>query len=177
MVKVMRLVFALVAVLVVCGGCRSLSARRFDSLVIRGTPQFGQQVESALQMLREKSPAGYATVTNYVGIIRQGKHSGMRAEENPPVFELNDRSAYHSVTWCAGVIAHDSFHSKLYHDHRKANGSLVPGEIWVGHEAERKCLAHQQKVLKELGAPAAELDYCSKLSLDYSDGPYGKRDW
>jgi hypothetical protein len=176
MVKFMRLLLAIVAVLVVCG-CRSQSARSFDSLVIRGTPQFGQQVESALQMLREKSPEGYATVTNYVGVIRQGKHSGMRAEENPPVFDLNDRSAYHSVTWCAGVIAHDSFHSKLYNDHRKTNGSTVPREIWVGHEAEKKCLAHQEKVLKELGAPAAEIDYCSTLSPDYSDVPYGKRDW
>jgi hypothetical protein len=180
LVPTLRRIFALAAVVLVVSGCRSpgtSNTRRFDSLAIRGTARFDEQVERALALLKTKSPLAYAVAANYVGIIQPGEHSGMRATQNPPVFELNERSAFHSVTWCAGVIAHDSFHSKLYHDHKNTHRGSVPRQVWTGHEAEMKCLEHQLQVLKEIGAPDGEIGYCQTLKPDYADVPYRKRNW
>jgi hypothetical protein len=128
-------------------------------------------------LLRAKSPDGYAILTNQVGIIHQAKHSGMKAGKKPPVFDLNDRSAFYSLTWCAGVMAHDSFHSKLYHDYKRDHWLLVPRKVWTGRDAERKCLDHQARVLSEIGAPKGEVDYASSVNFDFVDVPYRKRNW
>ena len=176
----LRSIFALTTTLMVLGGCGSpgsSTTRRFDSLVIRGTPQFDEQVGQALALLKAKSPAAYALATNQVGIIREGTHSGMRAGKEPPVFDLNARSAFYSISWCAGVIAHDSFHSKLYHDYKQAHWAFVPRKVWTGQAAEAQCLEHQLRVLREIGAPDNEIDYCRTLTPDYSDVPYRKRNW
>ncbi len=160
-----------------CAVADVAKARHFDNLAVVGAPPFAEQVVQALTLLRAKSPAGYAVVTNYVGVIQQDEHSGMHAERQPPVFQLNDRSAFYSVTWCAGVIAHDAVHSKLYHEYRSAHAGPVPDDVWTGHAAERVCLDQQLRVLKEIGAPAREIDYFKTLTPDYADVPYQKRNW
>lgn len=102
-------------------------------------------------LLRERSRDGYATVTNYIGIIQEHEHSGMQVHQSPPVFQLNGNSAYYSVTWCAGVIAHDSIHSKLYFDYKKQHpwSLWVPARTYGGDDAEHACLEHQLSVLKD----------------------------
>ena len=178
--RAVRCFGAIIACLLLTSGCnRSASqvSERFDNLSIRGTPQFVRQVDGALVLLRARAPSAYAIVTNQVGIIRQAEHSGMRADEQPPVFDLNNRSAFQSVTWCAGVIAHDSLHSQLYHDYRKAHPTPVPPGAWTGHDAETRCLAHQVLVLGQIGAPASEVSYCKAIKPDYADVPYEKRNW
>ena len=144
---------------------------------IEGTEKFHTAISNALVLLETKAPAAYQIVTNNIGIIRESEHSGMAANENPPVFQVNDVSAFYSPTWCASIIAHDSFHSKLYHDYQKAHAGNVPDDIWIGHAAEIKCLKHQTQVLKDIGAPEKEITYCSNISPDYSDVPYQKRNW
>jgi hypothetical protein len=148
-----------------------------DEIKIKGSEKFQNTVSNALTLLEIKSPATYQVVTNYIGVIEQSEHSGMQVEKTPPVFGLNDRSAFYSVTWCAGVIAHDSFHSKLYRDYQAAHAGQVPDDIWIGHEAEIKCLKFQAMALKEIGAPENEVTYCEKISPDYADVPYSKRNW
>jgi hypothetical protein len=142
---------------------------RFGNVEIRGNTRFKNQVVNALVLLKSKSPDAYAIVTNYIGIIEQAKHSGMKAYAKPPTFHLNGRTAYYSVTWCASAIAHDSFHSKLFHDyldkHRsqapgdalKSDWGLVPDHIWIGEAAEKQCVEHQLQVLREIGAPGEEI--------------------
>ena len=95
------------------------SSRQFDGIQIKGTTKFNEQVVSALILLRDKSPEGYRIVTNYIGAINQARRSGMRVDFVPPTFEMANPTAFYSLTWCAGSIAHDSFHSKIYHDYRK----------------------------------------------------------
>src|ERR1035438_3563461 len=149
--KILHMLFALASILMIVSGCVSpdlSQSRHFDSLTLQGTPRFDEQVEKALALLKAQSPAGYATVTNYFGIVQQYKHSGMEVHHRPPIFQLNGNSAYVSVTWCAGVIAHDSFHSKLYFDYKKQHpwAIWVPGEVYGGERAERSCLEHQLSV-------------------------------
>lgn len=174
------------ALILLVSGCKSPvsspSTERFDNLTIQGSPQFREQVANALALLKSKSPQGFEIVTNYVGLIEQHEHSGMQVHHNPPVFQLNDKSAFYSLTWCAGVIAHDSFHSKLYFDYKKQHSwSLwVPPGVHGGAKAEHACLQHQLAVLQNIGAPTNEIDWCRQSATQtnkYWEVKYKNRNW
>ena len=86
---------------------------------------------------------------------------------------MNDATAFYSLTWCAATIAHDSFHSKLYHDYQKTHkgkANTVPDSVWTGTAAEKLCMSHQISVMQRLGAPQREIDYAKTQS----DGHYVK---
>jgi len=149
-----------------------------SDLEIKGSTEFINQVSQALALLKEKAPKAYSVVTNYVAKIEQGKRSGMWAYKDPPTYEMADATTFYSVTWCAGSIAHDALHSMLYHEHKKKHRGRVPDEVWLGVEAEKICLKHQLKVLKNINAPKHEIDYCSKLKGTHHDvNKDGKYDW
>jgi hypothetical protein len=152
---------------------------RFDRLKINGNPSFQEQVVKALSLLRSRSPNAYQIVTNNIGAIVQAKHSGMAAYRNPPTFDLNDRTAFYSVTWCAGSIAHDSMHSKLYFDYRRQHaGAPVPDHVWIGAMVEKTCTDYQRLVLEQVGAPSNEVAHCVWNPKDrYWEIDYQKRNW
>ena len=137
---------------------------------IVGSVRFSNQVAQALLLLKTRDADAYLIVTNYVGRIKEGKRSGMWAYETPPTFEITDASAFYSITWCAAGIAHDSFHSKLYHDFQKAHAGKVPDDVWTGPAAEQQCMQHQLAVMQHIGAPKFEIDYAKKQA----DGHYVK---
>lgn len=137
---------------------------------IRGSLRFRNQVFQAMFILKTQAPEAYAVVTNYVRVIKEGERSGMWADKNPPTYEMSDVTAYYSVTWCAATIAHDSFHSKLYHDYRNAHGGSVPDSVWIGTNAEQQCMKHQLLVMQQIGAPKWEMDHAKNLA----DGHYVK---
>lgn len=94
----------------------------------------------------------------------------MWAYKTPPTYEIGDSTAFYSVTWCAATIAHDSFHSKLYHDYRKAHGGRVPDHVWTGRAAETECIKHQLLVMEHIGASNWETGYAKTQK----DGHYVK---
>ncbi len=153
--------------------------KRVDTIVIRGTPRFRERVASSLTLLRAKSLRDYQVVTNYIGAIVQAKHSGMSPYQNPPTLELNDRTVYYSITWCAASIAHDSIHSKLYLDYLKQHpdGAGVPDEIWTGAVVERRCCEHETRVLQALAAPPAEISWSAETNDRYWEIDYSNRNW
>ncbi len=154
------------------------SSEKRHGIDIKGSAAFIQQVAKALDSLEEKAPQAYKIVREYIGRIEQGPRSGMWAAKTPPTYEMADPTAFYSVTWCAGSIAHDAFHSKLYHDHVKKNGGPVPDEVWIGIDAEKRCLSHQLAVLKKIGAPKREVDHCAKQKGTHHDvNKDGKYDW
>ncbi len=172
-------IISLAGAFVLMSGCTGPQPTRFDSVVVRGTASFQQQVTNALVVLKTKAPAAYATVTNEIGIIEQGKRSGMRAWLKPPKFELADGSAFYSLTWCAATIGHDSLHSKLYHDYLKQHpgASRVPDSVWKGEGPEHLCSQHEVQVLKDIRAPLYEINWCSQTNNRYWEVDYGKRNW
>ena len=151
----------------------------FETIEVRGNARFIEQVTNALALLRLRSPDSYRIVTNCIGVIVRSKHSGMAAYDNPPTFELNDRTAFASVTWCASSIAHDSIHSKLFLDYRKAHPETgtVPDEVWEGEAVEHRCCERQTQVLQEIGAPASEIDWSSQNTNRFWEIDYAKRNW
>jgi hypothetical protein len=94
----------------------------------------------------------------------------MWAYKTPPTYEMSDTNAFYSLTWCAATIAHDSFHSKLYHDYRKEHSEPVPDAVWTGRAAEQLCMKHQLAVMERIGATKCEMDYARKQA----DGQYVK---
>jgi len=148
-------------------GCCVASAREPE---IVGTLRFSNQVHQALALLRRRDTNAYSVVTNFVGRIQEGQRSGMWAYKTPPTYEMSDSTAFYSVTWCAATIAHDSFHSKLYHDYLKRHAGAVPNNIWTGIAAEQQCMTHQLLVMEHIGANKGEIDYAKKQA----DGHYAK---
>jgi len=139
---------------------------------IVGSAKYISQVHQALALLHERDIAAYTIVTNNVGRIREGQHSGMWAYSTPPTYEMSDVTAFYSLTWCTATIAHDSFHSKLYHDYQKDHGThSVPDAIWTGISAEQQCMKHQLEVMKHIGATGLEIAYAEKQA----DGHYVKQ--
>lgn len=173
--------------ILVLAGVLFLSFRAaLAQMQVKGSAKFGVQITNALVLLQTKAPDAYRIVTNQIGIIQQGQHSGMWANRVPPVFEVADPTTFHSVTWCAGCIAHDSIHSKLYHDWQKTNSDPVPDTVWTGETAEKQCLEHQVQVLKLIGAPTNEIVFCSRVKPDFYEvnhhptntwDDYKKRNW
>jgi len=157
---------------------KSQISEKLKKIEIKGSKKFKNQVTKALELLKEKTPEAYQIVTEYVRRIEQGKHSGMWAYKKPPTYEMADETTFYSVTWCAGSIAHDSLHSKFYHDYKKEHSGSVPDKVWVGEDAEKKCIRHQLEVLKKIGAPKHEIDHCKKQKGTHHDvNKDGKYDW
>jgi len=137
---------------------------------IVGSVGFSNRVHQAILLLKERDLEAYAIVTNSVGRIQEGERSGMWAYKTPPTYEMSDRTAFYSPTWCAATVTHDSFHSKLYHDYQKAHRGEVPDDLWTGTAAEQQCMKHQLEVMKRIGSTQQEIDYAKKQA----DGNYVK---
>lgn len=152
------------------GGLLFAAEVRGQQVTLIGSEAFTNHVGQSLRLLEQKAPSAYTTVTNYVKRIRQGQHSGMWAYETPPTYEMSDTTAFYSLTWCAATIAHDAFHSKLYHDYRSAHGTPVPNAIWTGLQAEQACMKHQLAVMKAIGSPTNEVTHAEQQA----DGHYVK---
>jgi hypothetical protein len=145
---------------------------------VNGAPKVRAQIEAALVLIKEKAPEAHALIQKNVAIIAEGERSGMWAYKTPPTYEISSTSALYSISWCAGTIAHDAYHSKLYHDYLNAKGAPVPDDVWTGTAAEKLCIAFQLSVLKKIGAPKHEIEYCIKLNGKHYDvNKDGKYDW
>lgn len=156
-------------------------------ITIRGSSKFIEQTHSALALLEQNDSEAYTRIQTYIGIIEQGKHSGMWAWESPPRYEVGDATAFFSVTWYASTIAHDATHSKLYAQYQLAHpGEPVPDGAFGGVPVERFCNAYQLEVLQHIHAPQSEIDYMGTLDGDHCDldhdgdcdlQDYQHRDW
>jgi len=157
------------------------------SIEIIGTDRFISQTKMALSLLETLAPDAYNKVMTYVGVIEQGERSGMWAYEDPPRYEVNDSTAFYSITWYASTIAHDATHSELYHEYLAAyDGEDVPADAWGGVTAERFCLSYQLVVLKKIRGPRHEVKYLASLTGTHCDmdgdgdcdwDDYNSRDW
>jgi hypothetical protein len=157
---------------------RDYCERNFEGIEIRGASPFVAQVENSLRLLRDKSPDAFALTQRYMKRIDESRHSGMWAYDEPPTFDLAPKTAFYSISWCAGAIAHDMYHSKLYHEYIDAHGEPVPDDAWCGQSRELECNAFQLRVLKEIGAPGLETTYLAGLDGTHNDVNHdGKLNW
>ena len=151
----------------------------YGGIKIKGNSEFIAQTRAALTLLEKKDPGAFRKIQTYVGIIEQGKHSGMWAWEQPPRYEVGNATAFYSVSWYASTIAHDATHSELYAQYQAAHpGEPVPEDAYGGVPIERFCIGYQLEVSKRIGAPKGEIDYLSTLDGTHCDVDHdGDCDW
>lgn len=151
----------------------------YGGIKIKGGAEFIAQTRAALTLLEQKDPSAFRKIQTYIGIIEQGKHSGIWAWEQPPRYEVGDATAFYSVSWYASTIAHDATHSELYAQYQAAHpGEPVPEDAYGGVEIERFCIGYQLEVAKRIGAPQSEIDYLSTLDGTHCDIDHdGDCDW
>jgi len=139
-----------------------------DGILIVGTQKFRDRISEALDLIKTSSPNSYRYIINYIGKIEQSLFSGMAAYEDPPTFRMGNKITFSSLTWCAGSIVHDAYHSFLYHDYIEKNGMPVPYNAWGGFESEKKSNNEQLRFLIATNGPAHEIEHLKK-----SDGKHG----
>ena len=124
------------------------------------------QTVHALDLLDTKAHEDFLLVTKYIGIIEcRDVWSAMYPFENPPRFRVGKVTRDSGTLWYAGAIAHDSCHSRQYHDYEKIHPeAAVPVEIYTGEAAEKECIRYQYGVLEKMGAPKKMLDYVANSS-------------
>jgi len=153
------------------------SNKTYFGVKLFGDAAYRLQVAKALRLLSLSDPEALSFVTNNIRIIIEMERSGIWILSNTPVFSLSRTSAFHSITWCAGVMVHDANHALI--DLRAAkqqrNHELSFRELQA---MERVCIRRQIKTLKNIGAPRAQIDYlrsCEGTHFDVNgDGRY---DW
>ena len=139
-----------------------------NALTVQGNARYQKQVQQCLDLLKTKAPSDYNFISQHIGIIKQNSRSGMRDWLSPPQVDMSDVTAFYSVTWCAGSIAHDAYHSYLYQKYQPATGGHPAYDKWAGFEAERQAIAYQIKVMEKIGAAQHEMTH-----LKSQDGTHG----
>lgn len=150
----------------------------FDGIEIRGTAPFRSRTRESLRSLSNVSE--FELIRAHLGVIRQGRRSGMKASVNKPTFVVGKATWRHSAIWYAGAIAHDAFHAKLYLDAKKARGGQRPdADAWTGAASEKQCLFFQRGILARLGADQGTLAYIDEWSKNptYQGCHKGWRSW
>jgi hypothetical protein len=156
-------------------------ARRSDfihGIKVRGNSEFLLRTREALTLLQ--ALAQFEVIQGHLGLIRQGRRSGMKAWAEKPTFIVGKATWRHSPLWYAGAIAHDAYHAKLYHDAKGDHDGTEPDiDAWTGAEAEKKCLAFQQQVLLALNADETILRYIENCAQNpmYQGHNKGWRSW
>lgn len=146
----------------------------WSTIAIEGDGRFTANIQNALDIIRTQTPSTYGIVLRYIGIIRQGASSGMWAWLTPPTFVVGTATYTASSTWLASAIVHDAIHSRQYHQHRARYGLPVPHDVWGGMEAEMEALLIQIEFLRQIGAPAHEIDHAESMygEIWWDDTPW-----
>lgn len=136
------------------------------------------KTNEALNLLQIKDPDKYLTVMEYVGKIECiPAGSSIDVAEDPPRFLVGAVTMNKGTLWYASVIAHDSYHSKLYRDYLDEHPDIgVPDNIYSGKQGEQKCIDYQADALVKMGADQATIDWVkNSINSNYWENP--DRSW
>lgn len=158
--KIIKIIFSLIFI---------IFSSNLYAIEIEGSLKYRKQVEDCLNLLSKKVKIEYKLIKDNIGIISQNGKSGMRAWENPPRYQMSDRTAFYSLTWCAGTIAHDAYHSFLYKKYSPVGGGKPPYEKWAGISSEKKSIEFQLSVMRKIGASDHEINYLKSLDGTHGD--------
>lgn len=166
------------------------------SIDIQGSPEFKGQVLNALKLIWAADRGSFLFIKNNLSVIRSQNMTGFYMDHGQTVAAISDANAFRSVTWCAGVIAHQAWHAAyaLAKDKNKVlSPPPPPGQkadlrvdanpVRVDYHGmdsllgiEAKAFAFQLDVLRKVGAPRQETRrLLRRKSKDFSpahDGDY-----
>jgi hypothetical protein len=148
---------------------------KVNDIEIQGDEDFINKTKSALTLLSRSNT--FQEIKKYLGKIKQHDKSGMNFYAKPPTFEVAKPTYSSNPKWYASTIAHDTYHSYLYHNNQEHSGK----------KAEQQCTEIQLKVWNEInkkgiipsimGLPHKLYLHSVKNNPTHQDIPYGQRDW
>lgn len=147
-------------------------------IIISGGPPFVENTILALNLLPPVEE--FTLVSKYIRRIQQSKRSGMRAYSKIPTYEVGEKTYAASTEWYASTIAHDAYHSYLFHIAKQNTKDIYPpDDTWTGKEAEKLCLYFQLNVLRQITDNKNLIKYLEEFQADpnYQNIPYKARDW
>lgn len=151
----------------------------FFGIRVIGDQQFIARTREALVLLSGLKE--FAIIKKpVISLIRKAERSGMRADALISTFDVGPATVESSPVWYASAIAHDGYHSFLFHEEKKRRAGRPPNrDAWTGVEAEKRCLAFQLKVLEQLTDDETLLSYVKENMTNpkYHEISGDKRDW
>lgn len=146
-------------------------------LDIQGSPEFQSQVTHALKLVWMADRDTFLFIKNNLPVIRNEDKTGFYLENGRPVAGISNYHAFRSLTWCAGVLAHQAWHAWYTAGQNKKAKTAppLPGEkdyrmpeanpVKVDYKdmdaifyTEGKAFDFQLEVLKKIGAPRSETE-------------------
>ncbi len=138
--------------------------QEYLGIKIEGSVHFCEQTIVALRLL--ENVTGFDVVKPYITTIRESKRSAMIAWAY--TFEVGPGIIASSPEYYASAIAHDGYHSYLYHQAKalKSKWRRVAKNAWMGREAEKKCVDYQLEILRAMakGQPWSQEEAIKYLS-------------
>ncbi|OGR43718.1 MAG: hypothetical protein A2X35_08645 [Elusimicrobia bacterium GWA2_61_42] len=144
-------------------------------LDVQGPPEFKSQVTHALKLIWMADRDTFLFLKKNLSVIRNENKTGFYLDGGRTVAALSSDHAFRSLTWCAGIIAHQAWHAwyELNTRKRTRRAPPPPGEadasvpeanpakldyksLGVILETEDRAFAFQLAVLRKVGAPAKE---------------------
>lgn len=144
---------------------------------IQGPPEFKSQVTHALKLIWMSDRETFLFLKKNLYVIRNENKTDFYMENGRPVAAISSDHAFRSLTWCAGIIAHQAWHAwyTMARNRKVKAAPPLPGEKderlldinpakldYKGLDAilymEDKASAFQLEVLKKVGAPRKETD-------------------
>jgi hypothetical protein len=167
--------------------------RGFSAADIQGSPEFRSQVIGALRLIWMADRETFYFIRKYIFIIRSENKTDFYLDAGRPVAAISNAHAFRSMPWCAGIIAHQAFHSYTRFRTVKKNTFLPPPpgtERHLSVEAnpmsvkytslgsllaeEHKASGFQVKVMSATGASRALIGGVEKrTSRDFKTGHDG----
>ena len=142
---------------------------------IQGPPEFKAQVTHALKLIWMADRDTFLFLKKSLSVIRNEDQTGFYLDGGRPVAALSKANAFRSLTWCAGIIAHQGWHAWYTQRRNKKSRPAppLPGEKdertpeanparfdYKGMDAilyiEDKASSFQLDVLRKVGAPQSE---------------------
>ncbi len=146
-------------------------------LDIQGPPEFQSQVTHALKLIWMADRETFLFIRRNLSVIRSENRTGFYYEPGKVAASISTDHAFKSLTWCAGVIAHQAWHGWFeLNSRRKARKAPPPPGVtdnsrpeanplkvdYKGLDAildtEDRAFALQLEVLRKVGAPASEIN-------------------
>ncbi|MBI4803450.1 MAG: hypothetical protein HY796_13100 [Elusimicrobia bacterium] len=114
------------------GGAGSLpspaaeEAKSIAALDIQGPPEFKSQVTRALKLIWISDRNTFLFIKKYIFVIRNDDKTDFHIDGSLPVAAVSNAHAFRSLPWCAGIIAHQAFHSYAAFGAKKKKAGRAP---------------------------------------------------
>jgi hypothetical protein len=147
------------------------------SLEIKGDDKFKEQIKQSLKLIWLSDKDSFSFIKKYIFEIRQENKTCFYIDsDNKPVIGISDDMAYKSLTWTAGIIAHNSWHGykEIAKKEKKEDKIPLPGEkkemipfqnlvspppqsFDEFLNSEKEAYDFQLEILEKIGAPKNEI--------------------